>query len=470
MNSIARRLVLPFVGFVVAGSLALVWWLGAEEQRQSREIFAAMARTNAEFIRAQNLPLTERTARSLSEVLGVRMIFTSPEKEQRFAGTDEHGLFREHEKLAQLSLAREGEVQSDGRYEAVSRALSLPSGPGSHVILIRPISQTSLLAQPRTVLILAAFWTLSLALAWALARGIVRPLRTFAARLPRIAEENPEPIPEAERQDEIGQLARAYAETRAQLVTERTAREQAERLATLGRMATGLAHEINNPVAAIKLHAQLLEGEISGIPPERLEIILAECGKIESLVSQWMFLARPQPPQTSPCDLAEVVSSCLRVQGPAAAHARVRIVTELPRGIFVSGDRRRLAQGVANIVINAIHAMAAEGGILTVAMEPGKDSMIAVCFADTGPGFTAEALARATELFFSEKEGGMGIGLNVTAEILRAHGGELLLRNRGEGGAVVTIKMKALVNGTSQTTARQSAVATAEVKTNERDS
>jgi signal transduction histidine kinase len=312
--------------------------------------------------------------------------------------------------------------------------------------------RTSWLFQTRTLLILAAFWALSLALAWAVARGIVRPLRTFAARLPRIAEASTEPLPEAERADEIGQLARAYAETRAQLVAERTAREQAERLATLGRMATGLAHEINNPVAAIKLHAQLLEGEVEDVPPERLEIIVSECGKIESLVSQWMFLARPQPPQTAVCDLAEIVSACLRANGPAAAHAKVRMVNQLPPELFAKMDRRRISQAVTNVIVNAIHAMAGSSGTLMVSAERPNPSSIDLRFSDTGGGFSAEALARATELFFSEKEGGMGIGLSVSAEILRAHGGELLLGNTA-GGAVVTLKMPAAVPGHRETPA-----------------
>ena len=119
----------------------------------------------------------------------------------------------------------------------------------------------------RTFAVLGVFWALSLALAWALAGGIVGPLRRLAHRLPRIADDTSEPaLPEASRPDEIGQLARAYLDTRTALAAERRAREQAERLATLGRMATGLAHEINNPVAAIKLHAQLLETDSSSSP------------------------------------------------------------------------------------------------------------------------------------------------------------------------------------------------------------
>ena len=147
-------------------------------------------------------------------------------------------------------------------FEAAAASIS----KGRSLLLVRPAEHLSdFLFHPRTLGVLAAFWALSLGLAWSLARGIVLPLRRFAARLPHIAEESSEPLPEASRTDEVGQLARAYDATRTQLATERKAREQAERLATLGKMTTGLAHEINNPVSAIKLHTQLLEGEIADV-------------------------------------------------------------------------------------------------------------------------------------------------------------------------------------------------------------
>lgn len=441
MNSIARRLTLPFAGFVVAGSLALVWWLGVEERRQTRELFATTARTNVEFIRGQNLPRTERTARSLSDVLGVQMAFTAGPQSRESLAQSDHALLRTHAALAAQALAHLQEVQSDDGYEAVAWPFPAAASIRHDVVMIRPAPDTGFLWKPRTLTILGVFWVLSIALAWVLARGIVRPLRTFAARLPKIAEETTEPLPEAQRPDEIGQLARAYAETRAQLAEERAAREQAERLATLGRMATGLAHEINNPVAAIKLHAQLLEGEVSGSSPERLEIILSESAKIESLVSQWMFLARPQPPQMAAWNLAELVRAPVRTLEPAAAHARVRMEQEIDGALRVTADRRRLGQAVANVLANAIHAMAASGGTLIIRAERNDDGTVALSFSDTGAGFSAAALARATELFFSEKEGGMGIGLSVTAEIVRAHGGELRLANAPAGGAVVTMRL-----------------------------
>jgi signal transduction histidine kinase len=441
-SSISSRLALPILTFVAVGSTGLVAWLHYEEVRESRTAFVATARANAQFVRSQRLPATERTAQALGEVLGMEVYFQQdghdpvPDFQSRIGATGGKALARAMSGRAETVYGFSG-----------GECVRIPVHDQLSMLLFRVEPEAGGFWSFRTFVVLCAFWALSFALAWVLASGIVRPLRSLAQRLPRIADENAQLLPEASRADEIGQLARAYEQTHAQLAAERRARELAERLATLGRMATGLAHEINNPVAAIKLHAQLLETgttsvhPVSGDATDSLSIILAENAKIETLVNQWMFLARPEPPALAPCDPAELVTAALRVQAPAAEHARVRIVNEMRPGIRIDADARRLSQAIGNVIINAIQAMSATGGTLTIrsraCQSAGTSPRLEFSFTDTGPGFSAAALARHAELFFSEKEGGMGIGLNVTAEILRAHGGELHVANSADG-AVVT--------------------------------
>ena len=490
-HSLAFRLAAAFFGFVIVGSLGVVAWLDYEEVHESQSAFAAVARSNTHFIRAQHLPPSERTAAALGEVLGMEMYFLrSPEITGAIPDPNPRLATREGAALRGAATLTPGEVRARDGGEAVR----VPLDAGWSVLLFRAKPAAGEFWKPRTFAVLGAFWLLSLALAWALASGIVRPLRSLAQRLPRIADDDAGPLPEAARPDEIGRLARAYLDTRSALADERRARLQAERLATLGRMATGLAHEINNPVAAIKLHAQLLEAGTTSIltaaspddgGTDSLAIILSENAKIEALVNQWMFLARPQPPQTSPCDPSELIADALRVHAPAAAHARVQLVNETQSGHLIPADARRLGQAIGNVIVNAIQAMSGEGGTLTIRSRRSDDSgasdehptsniqhptsnadaqaqragvlplncphdttdfsqsleshpaTLHLLFTDTGPGFSAAALARHAELFFSEKEGGMGIGLSVTAEILRAHGGDLRVENSAHG-AVVT--------------------------------
>ena len=439
MTSLTQRLILPFLAFVVAGSIALVMWMLAQERRESQALFAEIARTNAEFIRAQNLALSDRTAQGLAEVLDTEVQFYRPNRDPAWIPGDRFVLAEQLGKPAGPQIRPGVQVIAEAWEMAAAEV-----HPGEWLVLVRKPTHHRGIPW-NTLPALLAFWVLSLALAWALARGIVRPLRAFAEQLPRIADAaTPADFPETARPDEIGQLARSYRETHAQLIAERKAREETERLATLGRMTTGMAHEINNPVAAIKLHTQLLQGEAAPAHRERLEIILGECARIESLVSQWMFLARPQPPQTSSCVLAEVVNAAESTHRPAAEYAGVRILNEVSPEHLVRADERRIRQAVANVLTNAIHAMAGGGGSLRIASRRANgEKMVWLEFHDTGRGFSPEALKHATELFYSEKEGGMGVGLSVTAEILRAHGGELRLANDPAGGAVVTFVLPA---------------------------
>lgn len=341
------RVALPFLLFVIAGSVALILFLSSAYQRRSQKDFADLAAANAEFIRAAHIPTTDRFAGYLSRVLGVGVYFGAPPA---------------------VGAGRE--------------SVTVPLDAGQSLTLVREASSlATLLLRPASLGVLGAFWGLSLALAWSINRNVVRP----------------------------------YLES--------------QRLAALGEMAAALAHEIQNPVAAIRLHAQLLQHA-----PEA-GLINGEAGTIEGLVNQWMFLAKPEPPQKSPVPVAELLAETVRAVTPLANHAGVAIHLDTASAPALQADARRLGQAFRNIILNAIQAMPA-GGTLVIAARDG-----AIEFTDTGPGFSPAALRRYAEMFYTEKEGGMGIGLNVTNEIIKAHGGRLAVSNRPEGGALVRITL-----------------------------
>ena len=431
------RLAAPLFLFVVAGSTGIALWLHAAARREARTVFATLVRTSADFIRNAKLPANERVAESIGRVQNMEVLFRRGAGGE-FVPAPSIALAPHAGLLGELTPAS-GIVSAGKDHEAIAVLMEKDLS----MIFVRRVEPVlGFFLKPETLLVLVVFWLFSIGLAWALARGLVRPLRLLAQRLPHIEDDAEASLPGAERTDEIGQVARAYLETRAQLGAERARRERSERLALLGRMATGLAHEIHNPLSAIRMHAQLIDSAPAAEQPsvlrESLPVLLGETAKIEGLVNQWMFLARPAPPQTAPADLAEIVAGVVRALAPQAAHARVAITCELPPGLRASVDARRIAQAVGNIAINAIQAMPA-GGTLSIAGWRGDS--VRLVFRDTGPGFSPAALAQHTELFFSEKEGGMGIGLSVTAEILKAHSGALVVANGPEGGAVVTVQL-----------------------------
>ena len=375
--------------FVVLGSLILVGWMHVQGRKDSRRAFENQAQANARFVEESGFPLKGRLERELSEVLNMEVTFAESPESQLAAGFEQ----------VQVELAGGGWMvfvrSQEGFWQQFwRRSMWVPLG---------------------------LFWGLCLVLAWAISRRVVRPLVALSERIPAI-EAGEGNIPEVGRADEIGHLART-------LVNERERREAAERLALLGKMATGLAHEIKNPVAAIQMHAQLL-GDHGG---ESAEMIIEEGRRIEGLVNQWLFLAKPEPPQMRDQDLGVCLAGVLDSVAPLADHAGVRIVRDFEReACRLEIDADRMAQVFRNLAMNAIHAMPG-GGELRVQIEDRS-----VIFSDTGGGFSEEALARWGELFFSTKEGGMGIGLSVAAEIVRAHGGELEVAN-GERGAEVSV-------------------------------
>ncbi|HSI13097.1 MAG TPA: HAMP domain-containing sensor histidine kinase [Chthoniobacter sp.] len=460
ISSLWLRLALPFLLFVVAGSMALALWLHAAAERESRHVFATLAHTNADFIKSARLPANERVADYLSRVLNMHVFFrrgawdmTGSEGGITMHQTLETvppvtGPLERHRDLLRGLKPEQGIVHAGSDFEAIA----IPLENDLSFILVRTVEPAwSFLVRTETLTLLIAFWIFSVALAWVLASGFVRPLRLLAERLPHIESDPGGALPGAERQDEIGQLARAYLATRAQLADERARREQAERLALLGRMATGLAHEIRNPLAAIRMHAQLIgsahNGELASTANDSLPVLLGEASKIEGLVQQWMFLARPQSPQMAPADLGEIVAGVVRSLTPQAEHARVRLVNEVPAGLRARVDASRLAQAIGNVTLNAIQAMPGGG---EVTMRGEEDGAVRLAFHDTGPGFSEPALAHHADLFFSEKEGGMGIGMSVTSEILKAHHGRLLVENATEGGAVVTLELPKISTSNTQ--------------------
>src|ERR1700677_2702128 len=426
------RIALPFFLFVVAGSIILGAWLYASARNQSRELFTTVARTNADFIRSSHLPSSERMAGDLGRILDMQVCFRDtggiivPNP-----GTVLNKLLPQIQSLA----PSQGVVRLDAGNEAIAASIDETRA----LILIRPVHGSPLLMRPGTIFILLAFWTLSLVLAWTLTRGVVRPLRILAQHLPQIEKDDAAArIPGMKRNDEIGLLARIYMDTRRQLLEERARREQAERLALLGKMATGLAHEINNPLSSIRMHAQLLESSAPGDPAGAgaIPVILAETSKIEGLVNQWMFLARPAPPQISLLNPGELIAGVVKTMEPQARHARVTSRENIPRDLRIHADARRISQVAGNIILNAIQAMPS-GGTLEITGEAGPP--VSLAFQDSGGGFSENALLHYADLFYSEKEGGMGIGLSVTTEIIKAHGGSVGVANIPGSGARVTI-------------------------------
>ena len=412
-RSLAFWLAAGVGAFVLVGSLAMMGFfqhLGRVEEQVALE---SIGRTNALFLDQSKLPQSGHMAAQLGRVMGAEVEFSDPASGRVADGVAK----REGERI------RVGFRLESRREVWFSRRIGQAGSP--------PVWK-----RLDARLALGGFWSLALVFSLWLGRKVTRPLAKLAAAVPGIGGEKPlDPLPH-DGPREIVSLAAAFRETHASLIAEREKRRHAERLALLGRMATSLAHEVRNPVSAIRLHAQLLERVCAPGERESANLIVGEAGRIESLVNQWLRYAKPEPVAMVPVDLAALAGEARQSLGPQAAHAGVEIRLEVDPGWEsqpVKGDRERLRQVLCNLLLNAIQSMPT-GGLAQLRVLPG-----ALEIEDAGGGFSAEALARFGEPFHSEREGGMGLGLAVSKEIIEAHGGAISAAKLPGNGSCVRI-------------------------------
>lgn len=244
--------------------------------------------------------------------------------------------------------------------------------------------------------------------------------------------------------EDLGELGRLKAE----LV-------KRERLATVGGMAAGLAHEIRNPLGAIRGLAQHLLNKVSSDSTEReaLEVMLSSVDRLNSTITDFLEYSRPAEIKSADIDLAELIRKMASLAGHDARSQAVEIKLDLPsRPVIISGDEALLSQAFLNLYINAIESAGDRegGGRLSVALEI-DDSRVILIFLDNGPGFKPEQLAQPFVPYFTTKAEGTGLGLALAAKTIRAHeGAEISLANSPAGGGLVAISFNILAGGAAE--------------------
>jgi len=246
--------------------------------------------------------------------------------------------------------------------------------------------------------------------------------------------------------DKVAELERANAN----LVRARESLLRAERLATLGRLASGIAHEVGNPLGAITGYVELARDRLRvgddgrDAADDFLARIGGEAQRIDGIVRDLLDLARPAEAVLGAVDLAAPLDAALRLARVQARFRSVEVTLALPAALpRVVADERRLAQVFLNLLLNAGDAMGGAGRIRVEAMvEAGR---VAVRVADSGPGIAPGDLVRVFEPFFTTKGAGQGtgLGLAVSQGVVETFGGEILAANAPEGGAVFTLLLRA---------------------------
>jgi len=216
----------------------------------------------------------------------------------------------------------------------------------------------------------------------------------------------------------------------------------ARKLAALGRMAAGAAHEINNPLAIVSGRIQLLlKMEADDSKKRHLDMIRSQCDRMSRIISDILTFARPEKPTLKSASFVDILDSAIALVETDASARGVSIVKRLPDRVpAVSADAPKMEQALRNILANAVDACS-KGGLVAVSADVGeKGKFLTVTFADNGVGMDEETLGRVFEPFFTTKEGkGTGLGLAITHSIIQTHGGKIRLRSTPGKGTVFTV-------------------------------
>jgi signal transduction histidine kinase len=240
--------------------------------------------------------------------------------------------------------------------------------------------------------------------------------------------------------EELTAANRALEETRASLV-------RSEKLATVGRLAAGLAHEVGNPLGAIAGYAEIARARLpAGADPDladAVDRIAAAASRIDRTVRELLDFARPAPLDLRPVRIEAALEAALRLARVQARFRAVEVETAIPADLpAVVADERLLAQAFLNVLLNAGDAMGGRGRVRVSARAAAGG--VAVEVADTGPGISPDDLPRIFDPFFTTKDpgAGTGLGLAICHRIAESFGGSIEAESAPGGGATFRLRLK----------------------------
>ncbi|MFC5447526.1 PAS domain-containing sensor histidine kinase [Paenibacillus aestuarii] len=218
---------------------------------------------------------------------------------------------------------------------------------------------------------------------------------------------------------------------------------KSDKLSAVGQLAAGVAHEIRNPLTALKGFLQLLKTN-SAKEKYYIEIMQKELQRIEFIVNEFLFVSKPQAIHFVPRRLEAIVTSTIDLLQPQALLGNIEIENELAPDLpLVSCDEHQLKQVFINVLKNALEAMTLGGVMRIEALVEPSGTDILIRFTDQGCGIAPERLPKLGEPFYSTKEKGTGLGLMVCYRIIEAHGGTMKIRSKLGEGTTVEITLPA---------------------------
>lgn len=217
-----------------------------------------------------------------------------------------------------------------------------------------------------------------------------------------------------------------------------------DRLAAMGKMAAGIAHEIRNPLAAMRGSIQLLQSELELNEDQSylMKIVLRESDRLDKIVSDFLAYARPSPVNLVDFDLVALVNETVSlIRYSSECSEKHRIATDLSKSsIQIRADSNQIRQVIWNLARNALQAMP-DGGVLTISVRELDQNELVIVVKDTGVGMSEADMERMFEPFNSSRQGGTGLGLAIVYQIVNDHNGQITVESRPEQGTKFTVRL-----------------------------
>ncbi len=316
-----------------------------------------------------------------------------------------------------------------------------------HIVRSFAAAQQHLASLERDVLGICLLTLLAgLGLSYVLAKRIVEPIKRLDRAAADIALQNYDSRVPVESHDELGRLAETFNAMSASI---RQAREELirhERIATIGRLSTSIAHDLRNPLAAIYGGSEMLvDGDLPPMQVKRLALnIYRASRRIQELLQDLVNVSRGKAKATELCRLADVVAAAYEEVAPAAESQSVTVKFDVPDFLELPLERARMERVFFNLFSNALEAMPAGGAIHVSAAEASGAVIVRV--EDTGPGIAEEIRTRLFQPFVSAgKKNGLGIGLALARQTVLDHGGDLWVDTVPGMGACFCLRLSLAV-------------------------
>jgi signal transduction histidine kinase len=307
-----------------------------------------------------------------------------------------------------------------------------------------------------------------------LAQWFLRPIHVIKSGLSRLGKGELDVRLDLPPGDEFRELGTSFDALTKRLAAEPAPPEYSQRLIALGRLLTGLAHEVKNPLNAMMIHLELLRTKLGRIPqtarrpapalagtagpatplplasdPEsevmkHAGVIADEIRRLDLVLQGFLKFARPGEMKREPVAIESLVQEVARVVDPQAGGARVDLRVDIPPNLpQIQGDATMLGQALMNLTLNAVQAMP-DGGTLRLSARNGGRGRVEVAVEDTGIGIAPENLGRIFELYFTTRNQGSGIGLSMVYRIVQLHDGDIEVESIPGRGTKFRLMLPAL--------------------------